>query len=378
VLTRCPSCATHFRVTPEQLKARSGRVRCGQCQNVFNALDSLIEEPVVMAPPMAAFAIPPAPALRVPSETIEEMPGSGQLDGTGDAPGDAAETETNPASPADEIAVSPAPAPCVPSGISEPVPEALEELPASQPVTREEPVPEPPETTGLQTAEADAADSAPAEAGAAEAGAAEADTVEPVADEPGAEPLTGSEPAIADVDATAEEVAEDWSSTFPEPPPPPRRWPWVLGSLIALAVIVLQALLAFRVELVVLWPEGKPVLVALCEIADCEVGLPAKVGLVGIEASDLHPDSEHKGRLVLAATLKNRAPFAQQFPHLELTLTDAADQAVARKVLGPADYLPATAAVADGMKPNADIPVAIGIDSGGMAASGYRLYLFYP
>jgi predicted Zn finger-like uncharacterized protein len=45
MLTRCPSCATHFRVTPEQLKARSGRVRCGECQNVFNALDSLIEEP---------------------------------------------------------------------------------------------------------------------------------------------------------------------------------------------------------------------------------------------------------------------------------------------------------------------------------------------
>jgi hypothetical protein len=30
------------------------------------------------------------------------------------------------------------------------------------------------------------------------------------------------------------------------------------------------------------------------------------------------------------------------------------------------------------MKPNADIPVAIGIDSGEIAASGYRLYLFYP
>jgi predicted Zn finger-like uncharacterized protein len=52
VLTRCPACATHFRVTPEQLKARSGRVRCGECQQVFNALDTLIEEPVLaMAPP---------------------------------------------------------------------------------------------------------------------------------------------------------------------------------------------------------------------------------------------------------------------------------------------------------------------------------------
>jgi hypothetical protein len=77
-----------------------------------------------------------------------------------------------------------------------------------------------------------------------------------------------------------------------------------------------------------------------CEIAGCEVGLPAKVALVGIEASDLHPDTAQKGRLALTATLKNRAPFAQQFPHLELTLTDTADKAIVRKVLAPADYLP--------------------------------------
>ena len=48
MLTRCPTCETHFRVTAEQLKARSGRVRCGECQQVFNALDTLIEEPLAL------------------------------------------------------------------------------------------------------------------------------------------------------------------------------------------------------------------------------------------------------------------------------------------------------------------------------------------
>ena len=43
MLTHCPACATTFRVTPEQLKARAGKVRCGKCQAVFNALDSLAE-----------------------------------------------------------------------------------------------------------------------------------------------------------------------------------------------------------------------------------------------------------------------------------------------------------------------------------------------
>ncbi len=341
MLTRCPSCATHFRVTPEQLKARSGRVRCGQCQNVFNALDSLIEEPVVIAAPTAAVAVPPAP-------TFQEMSAPPQPDGTTAAGDNAAvsKAKADPAHRLDEIVASPEPP-------FEPVPEALAAMqPDAQPETQAEPIPELPETT-------------------------EAQATEQPAEVPLAEPLA-DEPAAADADVAAQTATDDLSSTFPEPPPPPRRWPWVIGSLVALIAIVLQAALAFRVELVVLWPEAKPALVALCEIADCEVGLPAKVGLVGIEASDLHPDSEHKGRLILAATLKNRAPFAQQFPHLELTLTDTADQAIARKVLAPADYLPPTTPVANGMQPNADIMLAIGIDTGEMTASGYRLYVFYP
>lgn len=334
MLTRCPSCATHFRVTPEQLKARGGRVRCGQCQNVFNALDSLIEEPVVIAAPMTAVAVPPTP-------TFEEMSGPPRPGDSTAAWENAAEpeTEADPVRHLDESIASPEP----PFYPAQDVPDPLV---ATQPETLAEPISELPETTEPQTAE---------------------QPVEPTAAEP-----------IADADAATETAAESWSNDFPEPPPPPRRWPWVTGSLVALIAIVLQAALAFRVELVVLWPEAKPVLVALCEIADCDVGLPAKVGLLGIEASDLHPDSEHKGRLVLAATLKSRAPFAQQFPHLELTLTDTADQAIARKVLAPADYLPPTTPVAAGMQPNADIMVAIGIDAGEMTASGYRLYLFYP
>lgn len=278
MLTRCPSCATNFRVTPEQLKARAGRVRCGECQNVFNALDTLIEEPLAMPAPTADVGVAPAP-------TVEELP---------NWPPD---TQESPSSPLTATSAA---------------------LPATSP--------------------------------AAELEAAEAD---------------------ADKEA-------DWSADFPEPPPAPRRWPWVIGSLVALIVLGLQAVLAFRVELSVLWPESKPRLVALCQAVGCEVGFPARIALVGIEASDLHPDSEHKGRLALSAILKNRAPFAQQYPHLELTLTDTADKAIARKVLAPADYLPPKVSSAGGMPPNADIPVIVGVDSGELAASGYRLYVFYP
>jgi len=50
VKTTCPGCATTFRVTPEQLAARGGKVRCGKCQAVFNANGSSPDKGAVVSP----------------------------------------------------------------------------------------------------------------------------------------------------------------------------------------------------------------------------------------------------------------------------------------------------------------------------------------
>ncbi len=39
--TQCPQCETQFRLTEEQLAAADGLVRCGVCNTVFNALETL-------------------------------------------------------------------------------------------------------------------------------------------------------------------------------------------------------------------------------------------------------------------------------------------------------------------------------------------------
>ncbi len=269
-----------------------------------------------------------------------------------------------------DVVLPPAPA-------GEPLPAALDEGDAVQPGQHAAQV--------AEAAEHGAFEAHPTQvltpAGAAlEAVAPEAATPDVGMPETGASEAVVPETRPPEPESAAEIATDagDWSETFPEPAPAPRRWPWVIGSLFALCALVLQATLAFRVELAVLWPDARPALVALCAIAKCEIGLPAKIALVGIEASDLHPDSEHPGRLALTATLKSRAPFAQQFPHLELTLTDTMDKAVARKVLAPADYLPPQVALAEGMQPNADIAVAVGVELREISASGYRLYVFYP
>ena len=41
LITTCAVCRARFRVTPQQLNARQGQVRCGNCQKVFNGFESL-------------------------------------------------------------------------------------------------------------------------------------------------------------------------------------------------------------------------------------------------------------------------------------------------------------------------------------------------
>ncbi len=43
--TRCPHCSTFFAVSPEQLGAADGRVRCGSCLSIFDGLKQLTERP---------------------------------------------------------------------------------------------------------------------------------------------------------------------------------------------------------------------------------------------------------------------------------------------------------------------------------------------
>src|SRR5687768_18374158 len=41
LITTCSSCNARFRVTPAQLNAKQGQVRCGRCRAVFNGFEAL-------------------------------------------------------------------------------------------------------------------------------------------------------------------------------------------------------------------------------------------------------------------------------------------------------------------------------------------------
>ncbi|MEW5943980.1 MAG: DUF3426 domain-containing protein [Pseudomonadota bacterium] len=313
MVTTCPQCHTRFKVTQEQLQAHGGDVRCGRCALVFNAFATL------------------APA--------EAPPAAGRLA--------AIEEEISPIEPA-------AAAPEI-----SPEPVEQEAAPAEE-SPHEEPLPPSPEAQ-------------PAEEALAE---------EPTAEEPPTEIAPEPQPA----EFTEPEEALPLAAEFPEESVPAGRqpggkkrrrvWPWLAGAMLLLVLLAGQAAYFFRDQLAAYNPQWKPTLQQSCAAFGCRIGLLREADLLGIESSDLRADPARPSLVVLTATLRNRAPFPQAYPLLELTLTDAKDKVVARRILTPAEYAPQADAAA-GFPPRSELAVKLHVDLGELKAAGYRLYLFY-
>jgi len=100
MFTRCPHCDTVFRVTPQQLQVSSGQVRCGRCQEVFDAFSTLtsrlpggrLEQPSapVRAEQPRGHSYEPPPGSDEPA-LVEDLaapePAPSAMPGTGAPPG---------------------------------------------------------------------------------------------------------------------------------------------------------------------------------------------------------------------------------------------------------------------------------------------------
>lgn len=156
---------------------------------------------------------------------------------------------------------------------------------------------------------------------------------------------------------------------------------WGMGALVAALALAGQLVYAYRGDLALAVPEAQPWLEAGCRRLGCTIPPPRRVDLLSIEASELAAERTAPGVLTLTAALRNRAGFAQAYPHLELTLTDGADQPVARRVIDPREYVGAMAprpAAPPPFAAGAEQPVRLHIDVAGLNAKGYRIFLFYP
>ncbi|MDR3298478.1 MAG: zinc-ribbon domain-containing protein [Candidatus Accumulibacter sp.] len=321
--TRCPDCQTVFRITPDQIKARAGRVRCGHCQTVFDALDNLLGE-----------------------QRSAPVPASGD---------DGGDTQTRSASVS--VAVKPE------------VPPTPREFPFSADA------PDKTVETAEETEEAD-----DQEAGIA--GTNEQPLQTP--SDPGQIRQAGLAAKLILPRETIEIPGySKWAEGIMAPPfdaaaETPSRWPFMLAAVVLALTLAGQALFQFRGELAVSLPGLRPALETLSLALDSPLPLPRHTDLVSIETSDLQTDSARGNLLILNTTLRNKAPYGQAYPSLELSLTDTQDTVIARRVLAPPDYLPAKAAVSSAFAGNADLAVRLWIEAVNLNAAGYRLLVFYP
>jgi predicted Zn finger-like uncharacterized protein len=166
---------------------------------------------------------------------------------------------------------------------------------------------------------------------------------------------------------------------FMAEPEPARRltWLWALAALVAAVALAAQAAYRYRAEIAAFAPEAREPLDAACRWLRCAVLLPRRVDLMSIESSDLQADPRREGLIVLNALIRNRSSLAQEYPALELTLTDEAGRPVLRRVLLPADYLEPERSK-QGIAPGGEAALRIYLDSSRARATSYRLYLFYP
>ena len=354
--TRCTACGTMFRVVQDQLRVSEGWVRCGRCQAVFNAQESLFDLDHDTPPPWQA-----------PAETADELvsppPADESPEGDISFPTESRGDITEPDPPAQE----PTHEPALESSVDDADREAMAEV------------------SDATAAEPTSSDSAPSEAMAADSAAiASADVVGDV------EARTDSAPTDAPTDAPAEvtpaflrqaERNQRWEQ------PPVRRMLWVLVAVSAL-LLGTQVVQHFRQVIAAQYPGTLPWLQSFCGLTGCRLDALQRITDVSIENTALtqgqrpapsaddaasSPDSD-TNILRLAITLRNRGQWAIAMPSVDLSLTGSDGELVARRSLSPLDF-----GIADPqLPPGLDTPLSLRFRVAGGRVSGYTVEVFYP
>jgi predicted Zn finger-like uncharacterized protein len=413
VYTQCPDCATVFRVTAEALKIAQGDVRCGVCATTFNALENLSEQ----AFKPAAESDAPLPD---DSMTVEELPGGEnieisapvELSVVADPPADAKteparETEPERESEAEDeeramefhgdaadldrlfVVESPG-AVDLDSTDEHPIlviderDEASEEDDSPEEEEEEEPVVE---SIVLETVEpaAVAPPPPPSPPPAPKRAPPAAPPAPPAPPKHAASGHTAPRILIPDemrkrlVDEAASRAAADAESEF-EPDESPgflsQRWPWVAGVSVLAFLLVLQIVHSRR-DALVQSPSLGPAIAGVYAFLGLSMLAPTDVSAYELRQWGAASDPNEANRLMLRASIVNRATYAQPFPLLRLTLQDRFGGTLGLRDIGPADYLPG-AGVGGLLGPGERADALIRIVDPGPEAVGFELDVCLP
>jgi predicted Zn finger-like uncharacterized protein len=285
LITTCSHCQARFRVTPQQLNAKQGQVRCGRCSRVFNGFVSLERFPdddtggrLLAAQEAQAAATTPPEIANLRALPEEEMP----------------EIETLDAG----------------------------SIPA--PASEEAATPEPPVAPRLKASQ---------------------------------------QPQL---------VLND----LPARKKPSRAW--AFGVVLLAFVLGLELAYAFRGPIAQRYPALRPTLESACARLQCTVPWSREEALLKLEESELLEVPGKPNEIALGARIRNLASVAQDYPHLEVTLTDLSGQAAVRRVFRPTDYLGRPVMQGEVLPPGVEVALQLRLETLRVKATGYELLLFYP
>lgn len=360
-LTRCPYCETRFRVTSRQIEAARGRVRCGHCLHVFNALEHGEEAPPAPSPETDAETDSgdDEPVFDDnPEEDAQEDRYRGQQE-TGETEfsddflsldaGDRSgfRSELDDFGSGDKLEDDESWA----ESLLEDLESEPETPPTEAPPRDPEPAPEPTQS-GAQPP--------------------------PTTPEPQTEPDPEPEPELPP--AMDSSQPPDWSALRVDPikAARPDRWRWLRRLVWLIAIAGMIALLVFqlgwyRFERLALYEPIRPWYEQACDWIGCE--LPSLTATDQFEPRKLvvrsHPDMDKA--LLLEVTIVNEAGFQQPWPALALSFSNLNNDVVAQRVFQPDAYL-ANAEAAQGRIPAGEgRRVRLGLQDPGKDAINYRI-----
>lgn len=333
--TRCTSCGTVFRVVQDQLKISEGWVRCGRCEQVFNALEGLFDLERDTPPGGAGAHFEEVSAANREDDPSQYL-SARQVEGDHD--------ENQPDDP-----------------------HLVERIDAHLFGTRRS------ESAPTPSASVNKRDRHEFSDARFDTNLFIDDEEEPL--EPG---ISGPDPATTEAAPPAK--TDHGALDFLRQAQQRARWqqPRVrlalaAGFVLLAIVLTLQTAHHFRDTVAARWPSTRPLLLSWCDLAGCSIGTPRRI-------DDIVVDSTALGKLGsddafrLSVTLRNRGQLPVALPSIDLSLTDTSGQLLARRVLAPRDFQANIAALA----PGADIALQAPLSAGPLRVSGFTVEVFYP
>ncbi|WHO93271.1 DUF3426 domain-containing protein [Xanthomonas campestris] len=212
------------------------------------------------------------------------------------------------------------------------------------------------------------APAAPQAAPEAEAGAPAEAELEADTDVTAATPTPTSTPASASASASTP------ASPSPSPTPAPTLEPafarrglarprlrasgWQWAVLVGLVLLLgLQIVIADRARLAgdARW---RPLVSAACAVARCALPPWRDPATLTLLTRDVRPLPAYPGVLQIQASFRNDARWAQAWPWLQLSLSDADGRVIGTRVCSPQDYLGQAPAAQDTLAPGQAVQVA--------------------